>query len=224
MTITSSVLRRFSKSTRAVQVLLLTGIIASGAFAGPINYVINFTTTSGSPTPTGSFTYDSAAALGSQFTAFVVVWDALTFDFTSQANTPIVNTVGCGAVTSITIFNFLSGTDECPGSPNTFNYDSTEALANSGITFSDNGSPYPHYIDLQSIVGGYSGRNNIDDGTFTVTAQTQTPEPSSFILALTGGAFLVKRCARQPGSQLQRQARCLQRFRRRAVTAVSTHN
>jgi hypothetical protein len=32
------------RSRRAVQVLLLTGIIASGAFAAPIAYNINFTT------------------------------------------------------------------------------------------------------------------------------------------------------------------------------------
>jgi hypothetical protein len=55
---------------RAAQVLLLIGIVASGAFASPLAYNINFITGSGSPTPTGSFTYDSALADGTQFPAF----------------------------------------------------------------------------------------------------------------------------------------------------------
>jgi hypothetical protein len=60
------------RSRRAVQVLLLTGIVASGAFAAPLAYNINFTTGSGSPTPTGSFTYDSSLADRAQFSAFLL--------------------------------------------------------------------------------------------------------------------------------------------------------
>jgi hypothetical protein len=83
------------RSRRAVQVLLLTGIIASGAFAAAIPYNINFTTDSGSPTPTsGSFTYDGGAAIGSQFTAFDVEWDGLPFDLTTS---PIWEVLESGA-------------------------------------------------------------------------------------------------------------------------------
>jgi hypothetical protein len=49
------------RSRKAVQVLLIAGIIASAASAAPLDYTINFTTNSGSPAPTsGSFTYVSA--------------------------------------------------------------------------------------------------------------------------------------------------------------------
>jgi hypothetical protein len=101
------------RSRRSVQVLVLTGIIASSAFAGPINYVINFTTTHGSPTPTGSFSYNGGTAT---FTNFDVVWAGITFDLTSDANSGGVST-GCAAANSTTIFQVLSGTSECPSSP-----------------------------------------------------------------------------------------------------------
>jgi hypothetical protein len=108
-------------SRKAAQVFLLTGIVASGAFAAPLAYNINFTTNSGSPTPTsGSFTYDSAVPPGSQFTGFDVEWDGLAFDLTSNANTGGTSS-GCGAITSTTVFLFLSGTNECLGS-NSFDW------------------------------------------------------------------------------------------------------
>jgi MYXO-CTERM domain-containing protein len=54
--------------------------------ADGVDYTINFTTTSGSPSPTsGSFTYDSTT---DQFTNFIVDWDNLEFDLTASANAP----------------------------------------------------------------------------------------------------------------------------------------
>ena len=94
------------RSRRAVQVLLLTGIIASGACAAPLAYNINFTTTSGSPTPTGSFTYNSALADGTQFSSFLVDWDGLTFDFMTVANSGGTNN-GCDPGASIAIFEVI---------------------------------------------------------------------------------------------------------------------
>jgi hypothetical protein len=97
------------RSRRAVRVLLLMGVMGSGAFAAAIPYTINFTTFAGSSLPTsGSFTYDSAAALGSQFASFLVGWDGLTFDLTSEANSPF--TLACGPANSSTTFGILSGT------------------------------------------------------------------------------------------------------------------
>jgi hypothetical protein len=159
---------------RAVQVLLLTGLVASGAFAVPVPYVIHFTTTSGSPAPTsGSFTYDSAAALGAQFTAFVVVWDGLTFDLTSAANAGGFS-LGCGAdmlnsaiVNSATAFAILSGTNECHGSPYAIGWDAGHINPGSGFRFSDVAGPPENLIE---IVGGnpFSGTGGAA-GTFTIT-------------------------------------------------------
>lgn len=179
------------RSRQAVQVLLLMGIIASCAFAGPIAYSINFTTTSGSPPPTsGSFTYDGAAALGSQFAAFDVLWDGLTFDLTSSANTGGQGS-GCGVVTSSTIFQVLQGTAECPGS-NTFGWFGGHGSLNSEFAFGDTGasSDFIQVIGLNPATGTGGA-----SGTFSITAinGAPTPEPSSFILALVGGAFLVRK-------------------------------
>jgi hypothetical protein len=153
----------------AVQMLLLTGIIASRAFAGPVPYVINFTTTSGSPAPTsGSFTYDSAAALGAQFTAFVVVWDGLTFDLTSAANAGGFS-FGCGAVkvNSATAFAILSGTNECPGSPYAIRWDAGDRSLNSEFRFSDAAGLPENLIEIIGL-NPSTGINGAA-GTFTIT-------------------------------------------------------
>ena len=64
-------------------------IFAPAAIAGPIQYTITFTATSG-PAPTaGSFSYDSSQQLGSPFSSFLVTWDSITFDVTASANAPL---------------------------------------------------------------------------------------------------------------------------------------
>ena len=180
------------RSRRAVRVLLLMGVMGSGAFAAAIPYTINFTTFAGSPLPTfGSFTYDSTAALGSQFASFVVGWDGLTFDLTSEANSPF--TLACGPANSSTTFGILSGTLTCPGSPpnvwggeanpGSFDgFDFTETNGSHEFQIAVNNSP-----SLASAMAGAAGFYSI-----TVN-DTQAPEPSSFILALTCGAFLVRK-------------------------------
>ena len=175
------------RSRTAVQVLLLLSITPSGALALPATYSINFTTTSGSPSPTlGTFTFDSAAAPGSQFTAFVVVWDGLIFDFTSLANTATVITAGCESVTSSTIFQVLSGTNECPGSAPTYDWHATEATVNSGFTLGQHANPYPQYIFIDAIISRPCGRNNIADGTYTITPQAPMVPPNAVEFGMVG--------------------------------------
>jgi hypothetical protein len=167
------------RSRRAVQVLLLTGIIASGAFAAPIPYAISFTTATGAPTPTsGSFTYDSAAALGSQFTAFAVAWDGVAFDFTSPANIEWSGPGDVGPVEDIPFF-----------------WDGLAVSAFSdfhlrgNFQFEQNETPDgDDDVTIASQAGGSSNSANAS-GTFIVIAQT--PESSSFILVLAGGALLL---------------------------------
>jgi hypothetical protein len=94
-------------------------LLFGAAFAHPVfadTYTINFTTGSGSPTPSGSFTYDASAPLGSQFTGFVVDWYGYSINLTSSANAPSVYGAGCGGGGSAATFAFLSGSVPC--SPN----------------------------------------------------------------------------------------------------------
>jgi|SRR5580700_387239 hypothetical protein len=51
------------------------------------NYTITFTAASGILPTSGSFTYDSSTP---KFSNFLVVWDGLSFDLTSSANTPLI--------------------------------------------------------------------------------------------------------------------------------------
>ena len=60
-------------------------LLAASANADSINYTIQFTTTSGTAPTSGSFTYDSATSL---FSNFLVEWDIYNFDLTAAANAP----------------------------------------------------------------------------------------------------------------------------------------
>ena len=62
-------------------------ICAPAAHAGTLT-TYNITFTGGSPNPTmGSFTYDST---NPQFSNYTVIWDGITFDLTSSANSPTI--------------------------------------------------------------------------------------------------------------------------------------
>lgn len=59
------------------------------AMAAPLHFTIQFAGDTASGTlPTGSFEYDPAAPV---FSNFVVEWNGLSFDLTAQANSPIVS-------------------------------------------------------------------------------------------------------------------------------------
>lgn len=161
------------------------------AYAGPITYNINFVVGTGFPDATASFNYDSAAAIGSQFSAFNVKWDSFTFDFTAVANATNFNTAGCGTVTSTITFAFLSGTGECPGT-NTIYWQAGAPVGGSpAFYFVDSGTTGYILLDASPASGTGDGAF-VNNGAFTIAAASQTvPEPSSFLLALTCGAFLV---------------------------------
>jgi len=164
--------------------------IESQLDAMPILYNINFTSSS-SPDANGSFTYDSAAAVGSQFSAFVVTWDGFAFNFTTAANSATVTT-SCGPVTSPKIFAFLTGTPECPGSPNGFTWIGNASAPNPTFNIFDAGNPNTTDIELGASSPASVTGTFLVSGTFT-TVSAATPEPSSFIMALTCGAFLVRK-------------------------------
>lgn len=74
-------------------VLMCAAVGVSSAYAdSTTSYKINFTATSGSPLPTsGAFVYDKTT---DQFSSFTVVWNGLTFDLTSAANSPTIRNSG----------------------------------------------------------------------------------------------------------------------------------
>jgi hypothetical protein len=80
-----------------VAIFLAFSLLASGAGSTTradtiTTYTINFTTTFGPAPTSGSFTYDSTTP---GFTNFLVVWNGVTFDLTSSANSPLVGATGC---------------------------------------------------------------------------------------------------------------------------------
>jgi hypothetical protein len=186
------------------QSLWIIALLFGAAFAQPgfaDNYTIIFTTDAGSPAPSGSFTYDASAPLGSQFTNFIVDWDGYAIDLTANANNPSAS--GCGTSSSAAAFSFLNGSVPC--SPNTTgNYweSQTDAPGPSGFAdflLADEGPPPPPTLNNPDpppttfIIFGLAGNNTVANsgitgfanGTWTIT-DTTTPEPSYLILMSTG--------------------------------------
>ncbi len=131
--------RTFVSSARFV---LLMGIVATGALRGSAIYGINFTTNPGGVAPTsGSFMYDSSAA--DPFSDFTVIWDGLTFDLTSAANTgeQFFGT-GCGTFPSAaSVFTFLSGQNVCTGpAAIVWAAEAVNSTSNTSFSFFDTGS------------------------------------------------------------------------------------
>ena len=125
------------------RIIFLIGIGTAVTNASPITYDINFTLTSGTPSATGTFTYDASQPIGSQFTNFTVLWDTVTFDMTSAANSPQDLGTGCGVGdTSATFFALLSGTAECsPTNPTQWDGSATFTLASFTISESTPTNP-----------------------------------------------------------------------------------
>lgn len=175
---------------------LLMGLVgaAASATAAPITYNINFT--GGTPNPTsGSFTYDSAAALGSQFTGFNVLWSGISFDLTAQANSPIAGGTGCPAgLTSATFFSILSGNSVCSGTPsNQWNgFASPPGLESFLICQGTGGGMGCNTVGRiaarSDLFLSFSGAPVNASGEFTISPAV--PEPSSLALLLGGGVWL----------------------------------
>ena len=164
------------------------GLMATGAFASPIFYNITFNATSGTAPTAGSFTYDSAAPLGSQFAGFTVVWGGGIYDLTSVANTgeQLVGT-DCGTTpSSQSVFSFLSGVNVC-GSSAVIAWDGSSTAIDT-FDFRDqelSGSPAPEAIISTNASTPYASVPAAS-GSFTISS---VPEPSTFTLALLSGAL-----------------------------------
>jgi hypothetical protein len=182
------------------RLLILTGTVATAALASPIYYTIGFTTDSGGPNPlSGSFYYDPNNTVD-PFSAFVVVWDGVTLDFTAAANSGASQSNRTGCVTNQTpaaIFAILDGT-ACTA-PELLFWDVW-------IGF----SPYYTVADPNDIVFAFypvsaltSGSDYFGPEFTTVTpispimptggeySITSTPELSTTIFILAGSSILV---------------------------------
>ena len=145
--------------------------------AAPITYNINFTTTSGIAPTSGSFTYDAATTT---FTAFTVLWNSATINFTSAANINSPSPQACnpGSNTPAGNFQLMAGTDTCISPRSWF------IIPNAG--FSEFTEDFP---------GGGTGTLGVGKvitgpfsaGTFTISqASTSTPEPNTIMSMATG--------------------------------------
>ena len=181
---------------KPVAALLFVNILATVAFAAPTFYNINFTTTSG-PAPTGgSFTYDPTAALNSRFTAFTVLWGGGIFDLTGEANNDeqFLGT-DCGTTqSSASVFAFLSGQNVCANAA-VIAWDGVRSTGIQTFDFRDEEIPTPGpskaSIGINSSTPFSAGPDAT--GFFSIASPSAAPEPSTFILALLSGAFLLRR-------------------------------
>ncbi len=148
---------------------------------------INFTVTSGSPTPTGSFVFDNTT---STFTSFTVDWDGLVFDFTALANNLSATTIiGCA---SAGVFTFLVN-DGCGINDRFF---SGNFLGTPGAVFGFG------RLSVFSQLVPASGTGDGAVGTFTTqTTTVATPEPSSLAFMLSGVGLVFAMRKRLSGLQ-----------------------
>jgi len=168
------------------------GLAATMAVAGSVTYNINFS--GGATLPTaGSFTYDTTA---NQFTAFIVNWDNLNFDFTSSANGSALLTGG-GACISDTnaaaTFSFLTSASVCGAGQSGPNW--TGDGSGHGFTMAESSAGHSSTIELFNAAPGLPTDPGVSSGTFSVT---QTPEPTTLLLLMAaGGGVLLARKRRR---------------------------
>jgi hypothetical protein len=176
--------------------LFVIASMATSAFASPVFYNITFTTTIG-PAPTGgSFTYDSTAPLASRFTGFTVFWGSGIFDLTAAANTgeQFIGT-DCGTTPSSgSVFTFLSGQNVC-ANPAVIAWD---GIRSGGIQIFDFRNqelsglgPPMASISINASTPFSAGPDA--SGFFSIASTSTVPEPSTLMLTLLPGAFLVLR-------------------------------
>jgi hypothetical protein len=169
----------------AARQLLLMGIFAIGASAVPIGYDITFTALGVNPgfvNPTGSFQFDKTTG---NFSLFIVsfdlsrVWD---FDLTASANSP--NPFG----NSFGFFDSLISTSDAHSWVIDFTGFGPALAILSGDRFRAD-----QHVLLPVSCGFACDHEAFFDGGFTVQGPPGTPEPSSIILTVVGGVFLVLR-------------------------------
>lgn len=162
---------------------------AVGLTAAPITYTINFDILNGAPiAPSGQFTYDVGAPLGSQFSNFTVTWRDDTFDLTTTANAPTLMGSGIlpnpcfASADSAGVFEALANPSNC--APLSSGWIAQAAAANDEFAWfliPKSFAPTLFFDDLN--VSGSATSIVDSSGSWTVTA---TPEPSTFGIVMFG--------------------------------------
>ena len=162
-----------------------------GSNAAPIIYSINFELLTGTLTPSGEFTYDAASPLGSQFSNFVVMWGADTFNLTASANNPAL--LGSGDVpnpcyasaNSAGVFQALSNPSACASGGAT-GWTAQAASTNDEFAWffvppsPDPSTPASSTLFISDLI--YPGTSPIVVDASGLSTISQTPEPRSSIM------------------------------------------
>ncbi len=203
--------------------LLLTAVFGSlPVLAAPVDYVINFTLTGGSPLPTsGTFTYDSG---GPGFTAFLVEWSGFTFDLAASANAPFIyapaDPIPCLGGATGHAASFLALT-ACLTPPPQIGETSSVGQFWVGMTYPDTGgdffafnyspidssTPGAPFIQI-SLVHGALGPvpSVVGYGPFSAIPSA-VPEPSTLALTLVAGVLSARKRIAQGLRQAARKNR-----------------
>ena len=184
----------------AIPFLLALGAVP--AVATSAYYNIDFTLTSGTTLPTsGSFYYDAST---STFTGFDVLWDGVTFDLTSQANSPqnfVIPTDPCysGATNGAqVIFDELT---TCASDANPTYYTGPPIWFASADPAPGSGPANLASFDFftqpegNNLIGACPSAGCSDDNPSTGGfVAVETPEPGTWALMLLGlGLTMIKR-------------------------------
>lgn len=151
--------------------LVLTAFPAAGATI----YDINFTTTSGAPTPiSGRFEWD-----GTVFTNFIVTWNSVAFNLTASANAPaIIGGTGCPGEASTPAYAFAMLQQSCAGP--TYAWSASSSGLISFLAFAQNSN------SINGLIFGTAPAASAA-GTFSIS---QVPEPATVGLSLAGLALM----------------------------------
>jgi hypothetical protein len=176
----------------ALAFILLCGVVQ--VQAAPILYDINFTSFFNPDPPiSGSFDYNAAAAVGSQFTNFDVIWEGTTFDLTAAANNPVgrnADTSTCiPSVDSAGFFAGLLNPENCLslGTVWTAELGFPGNIAAFGIETDAPGDANSLQADVSQFTS-YGGPEVSDQGRWTIST---VPEPGLLSLVLIGTLALI---------------------------------
>jgi hypothetical protein len=163
--------RRLLRGSTLAVCLIAGALLSSTAYAG--SFTIDFTTGGLAPTA-GSFNYD-----GVTFSAFTVVWDGFTFDFTSQANNPA--NAFCGTTGAAAAYALLSQGGGC----------ASPLWQGSAFSQGTGGEEFAFGQNLPSVLLDVSltvpnTRDIYAAGAWTITNTSAVPEPGSLSFLLTG--------------------------------------
>jgi hypothetical protein len=162
------------------------------ADAAPMDYTINFAlgnASNGIVPTSGSFTFDSANNL---FSNFVVEWEGLTFDLTSEANTPSIqgNVSSClgSATGGDASFLLLSGA--C-GSFSTRWEAALGVVGDASFAFIGNEPGTGGFFQIRDTLILNPTRNALAYGSWDITqGEADVPEPATLSLSLSALAAL----------------------------------